>query len=345
MSGARPRLGHVLFHLADRCHNQCRLLVCLAGEPIVVRARPVTDQTRTEVSTRVSTDAVTAVFEGHRRTLTGTAYRILGSWTDAEDVVQDVWFRWAASHADVENPGKWLVTVTVRAAVDRLRRLKRRREAYLGPWLPEPVSLEPDPTDTTELKDTIAIGMMVVLESLSPLERAVFVLREGFAWSHADIADALGRSPAAVRQLARRAHRHVLEARPRFTVDDQVARLSTERFLRACLDGDVEALLEVLSPDVVMISDGGGEAPAPRRPLVGAGQVLAFLAGLGRKAVFAGADFTIGSINTQPGVITSEEHAVISATTFDLDPAGRIVAMYVVSAPSKLAHVAHPAAG
>jgi RNA polymerase sigma-70 factor (ECF subfamily) len=291
----------------------------------------------------VSTQTAAEIFEEHRRNLTGTAYRILGSWTDAEDVVQDVWLRWATSHGEVETPGHWLVTVTVRAALDRLRRLKTRRETYVGPWLPEPVSLEPDPAYTAELKNTITIGMLLVLETLSPLERAVFVLREGFAWSHTDIAEALGRSAAAVRQLAHRAQRHVLEARPRFTADEHLAAVSTERFLRACLDGNVEDLLEVLSPDVVMISDGGGEAPAPRRTLVGAGPVLAFLVGLGRKAAFAGADFTIGPINTQPGIITSGGNAVISAVTCDIDHQGRIVAIYAISAPSKLTHVAHPA--
>jgi RNA polymerase sigma-70 factor, ECF subfamily len=289
-------------------------------------------------------DDAAEVFEEHRRSLTGTAYRILGSWTDAEDVVQDVWLRWANSHAEVENPGKWLTTVTVRAAVDRLRRLKARRETYVGPWLPEPVSLEPEPMYTAELRDSLAVGMMVVLESLSPLERAVFVLREGFAWSHRDIAEALGRSPAAVRQLAHRAQQQVLKARPRFQVDHRLAARSTERFLRACLDGNVKDLLEVLSPDVVMISDGGGETPGPRRSLVGADRVLTFLAGLGRKGTFTGVDFTIGSINTHPGIVISEDHAVLSAMAFDIDPRGRIAAIYVIAAPSKLAHVAPPTA-
>jgi RNA polymerase sigma-70 factor (ECF subfamily) len=285
------------------------------------------------------------IFEEHRPSLTGTAYRILGSWTDAEDIVQDVWLRWAAHHDVVGNPARWLSTVTVRAAVDRLRRLKRRRESYIGPWLPEPVSQEPGPDDTAEQRDTIAVGMLVVLESLSPLERAVFVLREGFAWTHADIAEALGRSPAAIRQLAHRAQQHVLEARPRYRVDEHVSTASTQRFLRACLDGNVQDLIEVLSPDVVMFSDGGGEAPAPRRALLGADEVLAFLAGLGRKDAFAGAAFTIGRINTQPGIITSHPDAVLSATTFDIDLGGRITSIYVVSAPSKLSHVRIPAAG
>jgi RNA polymerase sigma-70 factor, ECF subfamily len=291
----------------------------------------------------MSVDDAAEVFEQHRRKLTGTAYRILGSWSDAEDVVQDVWLSWAADRQEVDNPGNWLVTVTVRAAVDRLRRLKTRRETYIGPWLPEPVSLEPDPADTAEMKDTIAIGMLVVLESLSPLERAVFVLREAFSWPHADIAEALGRSPAAVRQLAHRAHRNVQQARPRYIVDDRRATESTERFLRACLDGNVEDLLEVLSPDVVMISDGGGEAPAPKRALVGAREVLAFLAGLGRKHVYAGAEFALGRVNARPGIVIRDGNEVTTAMSFDVDRRARIVAIYVVSAPSKLAHVAYPA--
>lgn len=291
----------------------------------------------------MSTDGAVEVFEQHRRKLTGTAYRILGSWSDAEDVVQEVWLRWAAEQYEVANPESWLVTVTARAAVDRLRRLKTRRESYIGPWLPEPVSFEPDPADTAEMKDTIAVGMLVVLESLSALERAVFVLREVFAWPYRDIAEALGRSPEAVRQLAHRAHGHVQQARPRFTVDDRRAAQSTERFLQACRDGNIEHLLEVLSPDVVMTIDSGGEVPAPKRALVGAREVLTFFAGLGRKDVFAGADFTLGQINAEPGIIISASNQVITAMTFDLDRIARIVAIYVVYAPSKLAHVTHPA--
>jgi RNA polymerase sigma-70 factor, ECF subfamily len=283
--------------------------------------------------------AETEIFEQHRRYMTGVAYRITGSWTDAEDITQDVWLRWADAHPDVDRPRNWLLKVTVRASLDRLRRLKRRRETYVGPWLPEPVSLAPDPEDTAELRDTLMVGMLLVLESLSPLERAVFVLREAFAWDYEDIAEALGRSPTAVRQLARRAHQHVEQARPRFAVDERRAAESTERFLRACLNGNVEDLLRVLSPDVVMYTDGGGEAPAPKRALVGAREILSFLAGLGRKNAFAGATFTLGHVNMRPGIITSTAGQVLSAMTFDHDRSGRIVAIYVISAPSKLFHV------
>jgi RNA polymerase sigma factor (sigma-70 family) len=295
-------------------------------------------------SIMTSGTAETEIFEQHRRQVTGVAYRITGSWTDAEDIAQDVWLRWAKVHQDVDRPRNWLLRVTVRASLDRLRRLKRRRETYLGPWLPEPVSLAPDPEDTAELRDTLMVGMLLVLESLSPLERAVFVLREAFAWDYEDIAEALGRSPAAVRQLARRAHQHVEQARPRFAVDERRAADSTERFLRACLDGNVDDLLRVLSPDVVMYTDGGGEAPAPKRALVGAHEVLSFFAGLGRKNVFADSTFGISYLNTHPGIITSTHGQVMSAMTFDYDPSGRIVAIYVTSAPSKLAHVSATAA-
>ncbi len=285
------------------------------------------------------TTAETEIFEQHRRQLTGVAYRITGSWTDAEDIAQDVWLRWAKLHQEVDKPRNWLLRVTVRTSLDRLRRLKRRRETYLGPWLPEPVSLAPDPEATAELRDTLMVGMLLVLESLSPLERAVFVLREAFAWDYEDIAEALGRSPDAVRQLARRARQHVEQAGPRFVVDERRAAESTERFLRACLDGDMEDLLRVLSPDVVMYVDGGSEAPAPKRALVGAREVLSFLAGLGRKKALADARFTVGYVNMRPGIITSTEDLLLSALTFDYDQSGRIVAIYVVSAPSKLSHI------
>jgi RNA polymerase sigma-70 factor, ECF subfamily len=279
------------------------------------------------------------IFEQHRRLLTGVAYRITGSWTDAEDIAQDVWLRWAKGYPDIDRPRNWLLRVTVRASLDRLRRLKRRRETYLGPWLPEPISLAPDPEYTAELRDSLAIGTLLVLESLSPLERAVFVLREAFAWDYEDIAEALSRSPDAVRQLARRAHQHVEQARPRFAVDERRAADSTERFLRACLDGNVEDLLRVMSPDVVMYTDGGGEAPAP-----GAREVLSFLAGLGRKKALADARFTLGYVNMRPGIITSTQDQVLSALTFDNDQSGRIVGIYLTSAPSKLAHVSTAAA-
>jgi RNA polymerase sigma-70 factor (ECF subfamily) len=288
--------------------------------------------------------AETKIFEQHRRHLTGVAYRITGSWTDAEDITQDVWLRWAKAHPDVDKPRNWLLRVTVRASLDRLRRLRRRRETYLGPWLPEPISLAPDPEDTAELRDSLAVGMLLVLESLSPLERAVFVLREAFAWDYEEIAEVLSRSPAAVRQLARRAHQHVEQARPRFAVDERRATESTERFLRACLDGNVEDLLRVLSPDVVMYTDGGGEAPAPKRALVGAREVLSFLVGLGRKNALADATFTLGHVNMSPGIITSTTDQVLSAVTFDYDLTGRIVAIYLISAPSKLAHISAAAA-
>ena len=285
------------------------------------------------------TTAETEIFEQHRRQLTGVAYRITGSWTDAEDIAQDVWLRWAKLHQEVDKPRNWLLRVTVRTSLDRLRKLKRRRETYLGPWLPEPVSLAPDPEATAELRDTLMVGMLLVLESLSPLERAVFVLREAFAWDYEDIAEALGRSPDAVRQLARRARQHVEQAGPRFAVDERRAAESTERFLRACLDGDMEDLLRVLSPDVVMYVDGGSEAPAPKRALVGAREVLSFLAGLGRKKALADARFTVGYVNMRPGIITSTEDQLLSALTLDYDQSGRIVAIYVVSAPSKLSHI------
>jgi DNA-directed RNA polymerase specialized sigma24 family protein len=250
-----------------------------------------------------------------------------------------VWLRWADAHLDVARPHSWLVRVTVRGSLDRLRQLKRRRETYLGPWLPEPASLAPNPEDTAELRDTLAVGMLLVLESLSPLERAVFVLREAFAWDNADIAEALNRSPAAVRQLAHRARQHVDQAGPRFPADDRQASESTERFLQACLDRNVEELLRVLSPTVVMLSDGGGEVRAARRALVGAQEVLTFLAGLDRKDVFGDATFTLGQVNMHPGIITSTGGRVLSAMTFDYDKSGRIAASYVVLAPSKLTHV------
>jgi RNA polymerase sigma factor (sigma-70 family) len=183
-------------------------------------------------------------FTEHRDLLTGVAYRILGSAADAEDVVQEAWLRWSQVAADeLISPKAYLVRMTTNLAIDRLRRARARREAYVGPWLPEPVATSPDGEERAELADTLELALLVVLETLSPLERAVFVLREAFGYSHAEIAEVLGRTEPAVRQLARRARDHVRERRPRFDVDRRERRRVTERFIAACAEGDAQVVL------------------------------------------------------------------------------------------------------
>lgn len=277
-------------------------------------------------------------FEEHRRPLTGVAYRILGSWSDAEDVVQDTWLKWSRHAGSVTSPRAWLTRVVVRASIDRLRERQNRREEYVGPWLPEPVSSEPRPDDTAELRDSVGMGMLVVLESLSPLERAVFVLRQAFGWGYDDIARMLDRSQAAVRQLDHRARQHVDEGRPRYEVPEPVARETTRRFIDACLGGNVEQLLAVLSPDVVLVSDAAGQVRAPRRPIVGADKVARFLAAVASAGL---EDVTVETapVNGQVALVARAGGRAVTTLSLDVDEAGLIRALYLVAAPTKLAHV------
>jgi RNA polymerase sigma-70 factor (ECF subfamily) len=234
-----------------------------------------------------------AAFDRHRRLLFTLAYQMLGSVSDAEDTVQDAWLRWsAADRGEVADPRAYLVQVTSRLALDRLGSARARRESYVGPWLPEPLltgpgvepvgsaPAAPDPTDAAELSEQVSLAMLLVLETLSPTERAVFVLREVFGMPFAEVAGALDRSEAAVRQTAHRAREHVQARRPRFDADRRIQKEVTERFFAACAGGDVEALMSALAPGVVLISDGGGKAKAALRPITGADKVARFLLGI-----------------------------------------------------------------
>ncbi|MFG3342906.1 RNA polymerase sigma-70 factor [Glycomyces sp. NPDC048151] len=210
------------------------------------------------------------VFEERRGLLQAVAYRVLGTVSDAEDVVQEAWLRWSGVDADaVEDPTAYLVKVTTRLAVDRLRSAQVRRESYVGPWLPEPVLTGGDVADDVALADTVSSAMLLVLETLSPLERAVFVLREAFGYSHKEIGEILDRSEASVRQTAMRAREHVESRRRRYDTDQVTRRRAAESFLEAAAGGDLAGLMAVLAPDVTLVCDGGGLAPAPRRVLEG----------------------------------------------------------------------------
>jgi RNA polymerase sigma-70 factor (ECF subfamily) len=223
-------------------------------------------------------DLLAEPFERHRRLLFTVAYDLLGSVSDAEDVVQDAWLRWSGTdRAAVLNPRAFLVTVTTRLALNRLRDAKARREAYVGPWLPEPLLTAPDVADEAELAEAVSMALLVVLETLGPVERAVFVLREVFGLPYAEIAGTLDRSEAAVRQLAHRAREHVQARRPRFDTDRATQREVTDRFLAACLGEDVEALMSLLAPGVTLVTDGGGRAKAALRPIHGPEKVARFL--------------------------------------------------------------------
>jgi RNA polymerase sigma-70 factor (ECF subfamily) len=292
----------------------------------------------------VATDTVIEVFEEHRPVLMGVAYRMLGRVADAEDVVQDAWLRWAQADRDeVREPRAYLVRVATRLAIDRLRQAQVRREAYVGPWLPEPLVTDFGPTapDTAEaavLAESVSLAVLVVLESLSPLERAVFVLREAFGFPFAEIATTLERSESAVRQLAGRARKHVDERRPRFDVDPVEQRDLTERFLAAATGGDLEALMTLLAPDARLVGDSGGKSKAPLRVIESADKVGRFLVGAA-KGGGAGFTFRIVELNGGPAVLALVDGRPDSV--FQVDVAdGHVQCVYIVRNPDKLVSLA-----
>ncbi|MGW4624818.1 RNA polymerase sigma-70 factor [Streptomyces rubiginosohelvolus] len=288
----------------------------------------------------MTADAATEIFEEHRPVLTGVAYRMLGRVADAEDVVQEAWLRWsAAAREDVREPRAFLVRITTRLAIDRLRHLQSRRETYPGTWLPEPVVTDfgPTPPDIAEravLAESVSLAVLVVLESLSPLERAVFVLREAFGFPYAEIATALDRTEAAVRQLAGRARRHVEERKPRYDVDPAERRDLTERFLAAASGGGIEQLLALLAPDVRLVSDGGGKAKAALRTIETADKVGRFLF-----TVAAGLDpdgeIRVMELNGGPAVVFFTGGK--ADTVFQIEVSqGVIQCAYIIRNPDKL---------
>jgi RNA polymerase sigma factor (sigma-70 family) len=299
----------------------------------------------------------TDVFAEQRPVLVATAYRILGSATEAEDVVQDAWLRWSTvDPAGVDDPRAYLVTVTTRLAIDRLRRARTRRETYVGSWLPEPISTAPDVAEHAELADSVELALLVVLETLSPLERAVFVLREAFELPFTQIAGIIGRTEATTRQLAHRAREHVQERRPRFEVDRAVRREVTERFLAACASGDLETLSGLFAEDVRLVSDGGGKAKAPLRVIEGTDKVSRFLAAIARPESAQAFMASIGAppaevfslavtdVNAAPAVVVSADGRPIVVLSL-LVNAGLIDCIYLMANPAKLAGVSRTEGG
>jgi len=289
-------------------------------------------------------DTGAETFEDCRGLLFSVAYRMVGAVADAEDIVQDAWLRWSGvDRRAVEDPKAYLVRIVTNTAIDRLRSARVRRETYVGPWLPEPVLTSPDVAEDVELAESVSLAMLVVLETLSPLERAVFVLREVFGFSHAEVAETLDRSEASVRQVAHRARQHVAERRSRFSSDRAEQRRVTEEFLSATVGGDLDRLLAVLAPDVVLVSDGGGKRTAARRPLEGAAEVARFLIGIGGRPYdgVAAEDMTmeIVDVNGVPGVVIRGGGKVLSAMAAEIAD-GRVQAVHLVANPDKLHTVA-----
>jgi RNA polymerase sigma-70 factor (TIGR02957 family) len=283
-------------------------------------------------------DPGTEAFLGHRNLLFTVAYEMLGSAADAEDVLQETWLRWASVDlGTVRDQRAYLVQITTREALSRLRTLGRRKESYVGPWLPEPLLTAPDVAQDVELADSVSMAMLLVLETLTPAERAVFVLREVFDLAYDEIAEAVGKSPAAVRQIAHRARAHVAARRPRGVVSPAETRDALEAFQRAAETGDLQRLLDILAPDVVFLGDGGGVVQAVLAPVVGAGRVARLLAaGLGRIATAA--SLQPAQVNGYPALILRLNGEIDTVIAVRIDD-GLITGLYAVRNPEKLSHM------
>ncbi|GLW58595.1 RNA polymerase sigma factor SigJ [Kitasatospora phosalacinea] len=303
-------------------------------------------------------ERATRAYAEHRELLFSLVYNLLGSVADTEDVLQDTWLAWTARATDpaapgIEHPKAYLVRIAVNRALAQQAAAVRRRETYVGPWLPEPL-VGPllgadggtdggtgDVALAAERAESVSLALLVVLETLSPLERTAFVLHEVFGYSGAEVAAVLGRSPAAVRQLVKRARAHVQERRPRYEAEPAVRRQVTERFLAAALGGDLKALLELLAPDVTLIGDGGGKAPGGRRPLTGRTKVARLLAALAGKSGDRGLEVTWRSVNGAPAAAFSAFGRPFAVLVLDLAPEGDLVrGIHAVSNPDKLRGVA-----
>jgi len=277
-----------------------------------------------------------AAFEQQRSRLMGVCYRMLGSVADAEDVVQEAWLRWSrVDLEDVDVPEALLTTIATRLALDRLRRVKLRREVYSGSWLPEPVVAQDDPAAAAELADSLSMALLVVLETLTPLERAAFVLHEVFARPYADVAAILQRSEPAVRQLVHRARDHVDAGHARYQADRGTHAKVVRSFLAACETADVEGLMGLLAPDVVMVSDGGGVVRAPRRPVNGADKVARLLAGIAVR-VEPGTTFSVEIFNGTLGLVARVGGEPVSAMAVTIRE-GVVQTLHLIANPAKLA--------
>jgi RNA polymerase sigma-70 factor (TIGR02957 family) len=297
-----------------------------------------TTDTGEPVAGRDQVDPATEAFVAHRNLLFTVAYEMLGSAADAEDVLQETWLRWVGVDLDtVRDRRAYLVRITTRQALSRLRTLRRRKETYIGPWLPEPLLTAPDVAEDVELADSVSMAMLLVLETLTPTERAVFVLRDVFDVEYDEIAQAVDKSQAAVRQIAHRARAHVAARRPREAVSAAETRGAIEAFQRAVETGDLQHLLDILAPDVVFLGDGGGVVQAVLKPVVGADRVARLLAtGLVRIAAIM--SLQPAQINGYPALILRHSGRIDTVLAVHTD-GGLITGLYAVRNPEKLAHL------
>jgi RNA polymerase sigma-70 factor (ECF subfamily) len=283
-------------------------------------------------------------FEPHRPYLMGLAYRMTGSWSDAEDVVQDAWLRWqAVAHDDIASPRAFLSQTVTRLCLDLFKSARAQREEYIGTWLPEPLPTACDgaSSDTDALSHDLSLAFMLTLERLSPLERAAFLLRDVFDLSFREIAQTLHRNEAACRQLAARARKRVREARPRYRVKEEEGLRIAEAFLQASRDGHVEQLRNLLAEDAVLQTDGGGKKIATLKPILGAHKIARFFAGIAAKEGGSADAAQITYLNDMPSIVIMEADGLPRTISLDIQD-GRITAIYIVRNPDKLRHIQMP---
>ncbi|WP_440107582.1 RNA polymerase sigma-70 factor [Streptosporangium sp. H16] len=304
------------------------------SEPTTGTAEPLAGGDRVDCGM----DSATEAFVAHRNLLFTVAYEMLGSAADAEDVLQETWLRWMkVDLGQVRDRRAYLVRITTRQSLDRLRAMRRRKEAYFGSWLPEPLLTAPDVAQDIELAESVSMALMLVLETLSPTERAVFVLREVFDVGYDEIAAAVGKNPAAVRQIAHRARRHVDARRPREVVSPSETQAALESFRRAVDTRDLQGLLDVLAPEVVLIADGGGLRQAAPRPITGADKVARFIVGgLGKAEVAPTGEFTV--VNGNPALLVRVDGEIDGVMAIGVQDA-RITGLYYIRNPEKLTRV------
>ncbi|MBN6056838.1 RNA polymerase sigma factor SigJ [Nonomuraea sp. RK-328] len=297
-------------------------------------------------------EEATRIFLDHRELLFSIVYAMLGGVADTEDVLQETWLAWAArwnsaGAGPIAGPRAYLVRVAVNAALARRAAVSRRRETYPGPWLPEPVigdtpagTAGEDAAEPALRAEAVSMALMVVLETLAPVERAVFVLHEVFGYAHTEIADLLGRPAAAVRQLAHRAREHVRARRPRYRADPGARRQVTERFLAAALGGDLDALMRVLAPDVTLWTDGGGRAQASlQRPVRGRDKVARLITGV-TSHIPEGVEVGYRTVNGDPSAVLFDGDAPFAVMVVELGPDGdQVTGIYTVTNPDKLTHI------
>lgn len=278
-------------------------------------------------------------FVTHRRLLFTVAYEMLGSAVDAEDVLQESWLKWdRADRGDVRDPRAYLVRIVTRAALDRLRTITRRREEYVGPWLPEPLLTSPDVAEDLELADSLSTAMLLVLETLTPTERAVFLLRDVFDLGYQELAAAVGKSEPAVRQIAHRARNHVAERRPRKAASQAEIRSALEAFMRTLETGDLQHLVDVLAPDVVALGDGGGIKQALPRPVMGADKVGKLMRIGIATAREMGMSMELVHVNGWPALLIRLDGEIDSVLSVRVDD-GLVSAIYTVRNPEKLSRM------